>query len=103
MRGIEKGMLALKKTRPRNQDLIDRLIPLTQRLAEIMGKEGITVTNIRHHGLRLGILTENDALDFLPHVPQQAGLVNRGQYRRSKLGVTHGNLQLVWYPPSIRA
>ena len=95
-----RGLRALQKTKPRNQDKIDALVPVARRLADIWSEEGITVTDIRRHGIRLGILKADDPMDFLPHVPKAAGLVNSGRYKRSNLNVTHGNLQVVWLRPA---
>lgn len=82
----------------RNRD-IERLVPLAQELAQKAGKHGVTVSNLRFAAIKDGLLTGEEQgrrLSFLGKVMHAAGLVSTGQYRRSDIAKSHGNIQLIW-------
>jgi hypothetical protein len=89
----EKGRRAA-----RNASVIERLAKVAVELAD-NSASGITVSDIRLEGFRRNILTGRESgrdLSFLSSVPVAAGLMPTGRYKRSRLAVSHGNLQMVW-------
>jgi len=78
---------------------LDRLVPLAKELAYRAGADGITVENVRRKAVDRGLLTGQEqgrALSYLGGLMRRAGLVSTGQYRRSGIGRSHGNLNQVW-------
>ena len=78
---------------------LDRLVPLARELAERAKGDGITVANVRVAAVQRGLLTgeeQNRKLSYLGGLMKRAGLVSTGQYRRSGIGRSHGNLNQVW-------
>ena len=99
--GIEEGLAALARTagRAKNAAMIEQLVPIAQRLAAAAAPEGITCTELREEAVLLGLLTGYETgptLSYLGAVMKRAGL-HRGEVRRSRLTVTHGKIQVVWY------
>jgi hypothetical protein len=89
-RGLDRA--AARHTRD-----IDRLIPLCLELAK-RGDE-ITVADLREEAVARGLLTGQETgrrLSFLGAVMRSAGLRNTGQWRRSHIERSHGNLMRVW-------
>ena len=81
---------------------IQRLIPLAIELARVAGPDGVTVANVRSIAVARGILTGEEKgrrLSYLGKVLQRAGLVSTGEYRRSHIGRSHGNLHAVYVLP----
>ncbi|NUO62449.1 MAG: hypothetical protein HOQ11_10185 [Gemmatimonadaceae bacterium] len=78
---------------------IERLAPIARALAEDAGRRGITVADVRHEAERRGILTGEERgrrLSFLGSVMKAAGLVPTGEWRRSDIPRSHGNLHQVY-------
>jgi hypothetical protein len=78
---------------------IERLIPLARELAQKAGPHGITVSNLRLAAVSRGLLTGEETgrrLSFLGAVMRRAALINTGQWRRSDIGRSHGNLNAIW-------
>ena len=78
---------------------LDRLVPLARELAEKAGRDGITVENVRRAAVDRGLLTgfeQGRKLSYLGGLLKRAGLVSTGQYRRSGIGRSHGNLHRVY-------
>jgi hypothetical protein len=78
---------------------IERLIPLARELAQKAGQQGITVSNLRLAAVSRGLLTGQETgrrLSFLGAVMRRAALINTGQWRRSDIGRSHGNLNAIW-------
>lgn len=94
---IVLGKLAKKRNAESYSNIVKALVPIAQRLAGIYGEEGITVSNVRHHGLRLGIITETTPLHFLSSVMKQAKLVTYGNTRPSNIPSTKGRRQMVYH------
>ena len=91
-------------TRAERDEKVRRLVEIALDLATAAGTVGITVDEIREAASARGVIPAvgvGRQLSFLSNVPRAAGLVNAGRYRRSKLAVTHGNLQTVWRLPEI--
>lgn len=77
--------------------LIARLTPLAKELSERSAV--IAVDDLRIVAVQRGILTGGETgrtLSFLPAVFQAAGLEPTGQYRRSSIPRSHGNLCATW-------
>lgn len=89
---------------PKDYPFFHDLVDLAEELAD--HEHGITATHVRRAAIRRGILegdlttgaTEED-MSILSHIMRAAGLETRGEYRRSDLPITHGNLQAVWFAP----
>lgn len=63
------------------------------------GPKGVTVSDVRHEAVRHGILPQQAKgrqLAFLGALMREAGLVPTGEYRRSEVDKSHGNLHQVW-------
>lgn len=93
----ELGVKAKKRNSETYSAIIRALVPIARRLGNIYGNEGITVSSVRHHGLRLNIITENTPLHFLSSVMKQAGLITKGETRPSTIPSTKGRRQMVYY------
>ena len=95
---LQVGMEALERTasRPKNQALIEQLVPLAQELAREARLDGITCTDLRAAAERRGILTGQEETHFLGAVMRAAGLRNTQTFRRSSRESTHGRPQYVW-------
>ena len=81
---------------------IQRLIPLALELAQTAGAEGVTVANVRLIAVARGILTGEEKgrrLSYLGKVLQRADLVSTGEYRRSSIPRSNGNLHAVYVLP----
>lgn len=91
-------MTQLTLTLDQQRDLA-RLVPLARELAQKAGREGVTVENVRRAAVSRGLLTGEEQgrrLSFLGSLMKRAGLVKTGEYRRSGIGKSHGNLHAVW-------
>lgn len=96
------GKATLAATAARHARDIERLIPLALELAA--KAECITVSNLRIAAVQRGLLTgeeEGRRLSFLGAVMQAAGLERTGQYRRSGVPKSHGNLLAEWRLPRV--
>jgi hypothetical protein len=98
-KSLQAGLDALEETTQKHAQFVARLVPIVQALAESKGKAGVTVSDLRLHlekrGLRLPNKKQRD-LSFLGSVMKEAGLKHSGQYRRSEIPESHGNVQVVW-------
>lgn len=91
--------------RPDAERDIERLVPLAKELARTAGADGVTVANLRSIAVARGILTGEERgrrLSYLGKVMQRAELVPTGEYRRSHIGRSHGNLHAVYVLPAFR-
>lgn len=98
-----KPQWAEKYTPAQRKADIERLVPLAQELARKAGRHGVTVSNLRFAAIKDGLLTGEEQgrrLSFLGKVMHAAGLVSTGQYRRSDIAKSHGNIQLIWTVPA---
>ena len=96
------GLAKRDATASKNARNIERLIPLTLELAAKAGEPGITVADIRVAAVQRGLLTGAETgrtLSWLGALPQAAGLVRTGVYRRSFLARSNGTLQMAWRAP----
>lgn len=78
---------------------IERLVPIARELAARAGRHGICVADVRLAAVQRGYLTGEERgrrLSFLGAVMRKAGLVQTGDYRRSVIDRSHGNLHAVW-------
>jgi hypothetical protein len=99
---LQLGLLALDHTATRHAAEIRRLIPLAKKLAWAAGSEGITVADLRETAVQAGVLTGRESgrtLSYLGAVCSAAGLVRTGEYRRSHIPQSHGNLGACWSLP----
>lgn len=99
---IQLGMLALDQTASRHAAEIARLVPLAKKLAWASGSEGCTVADLREAAVLAGILTGRERgreLSYLGKVFLAAGLEATGEYRRSHIPQSHGNLMQTWRYP----
>ena len=81
---------------------LERLIPIARELAEKAGDFGCTVADVRIAAVQRGLLTGEERgrrLSFLGKVMRAAGLEPTGEYRRSHIGKSHGNLHAVHVTP----
>jgi hypothetical protein len=77
---------------------VARLIPLARELAR-KRVAGITVSDLRVAAVSRGLLTGQETgrrLSFLGAVMKRAGLSNTGNWRRSDVEQSHGNLNAIW-------
>lgn len=82
-----------------HQVLLRKLAEIAQGLARMAGPKGVTVSDVRHEAVRHGILPQQAKgrqLAFLGALMREAGLVPTGEYRRSEVDKSHGNLHQVW-------
>jgi hypothetical protein len=95
----------LEATAAKHARDIERLVPLALELAA--KAECITVSNLRIAAVQRGLLTgeeEGRRLSFLGAVMKAAGLEQTGNFRRSDVPKSHGNLLAEWrLPPFGRA
>lgn len=87
---------AKDRTEAAHGELVSRLVPIAQRLAE---RGEITMTDVRREAYRLGILTGHETkgqMSALGVVAKRAGLIPTGEYRQSDLDSTHARPQRVW-------
>lgn len=101
-RARELGQEGLGKAESHNQGLLERLVPIAQYLARQAGPDGVTVTEVRKEGVRIGVLTgyeTRNQLSALGGLMRRAGLRATGEVRRSDLDVTHAIRQVVWRLP----
>lgn len=78
---------------------VARLVPLARELAKKTGTKGITVSNLRLAAVARGLLTGEETgrrLSFLGSVMKKAGLTRTGEWRRSDVQRSHGNLNAIW-------
>lgn len=95
---LELGWAERYTPRERAAD-IARLVPLARELATKAGASGITVSNLRLAAVARGLLTGQETgrrLSFLGAVMRKAGLRNTGEWRRSDVQRSHGNLNAIW-------
>lgn len=97
------GFAALAETAARedHKRLIARLIPIAQGLARVSAT-GVTVADVRREAVSQGILprqAKGRQLAFLGVIMRDAGLVATGEYRRSDIEASHGNLHAVYRAP----
>lgn len=81
---------------------IERLIPIALELARAAGEQGVTVASLRSIAVARGILTGQEKgrrLSYLGVVLKRAGLRPTGEYRRSHIDRSHGNLHAVYVLP----
>jgi hypothetical protein len=81
---------------------VERCAAVARELAAKAGKHGVIVANVRHEAEARGILTGGEQgrrLSFLGAVMKAAGLVATGEWRRSDVPKSHGNLHQVWVLP----
>jgi hypothetical protein len=100
---IQVGLDARDAAAARHADKIAALVPIAHELAEKVGVHGITVSDIRIVAVQRGILSGQEKgrdLSYLSAVPPAAGLEPTGEYRRSVIVKTHGNLQQSWRLPA---
>lgn len=84
---------------PDEQRQIDRLVPIARELAAKAGAQGITVSDVRIVAEARGLLTGEERgrrLSYLGKVMEAAGLAKTGDFRRSDIPRSHGNLHAVW-------
>jgi hypothetical protein len=96
------GLAARDLSATRHARDIERLAPIARELAAKVGVPGITVSDIRIVAVQRGVLTGAETgreLSYLSAVPPAAGLEPTGEYRRSVIVKTHGNLQQIWRLP----
>lgn len=82
----------------------ERLVPLARELAVAAGANGVTVANLRSIAVARGILTGQEKgrrLSYLGVVLKRAGLTPTGEYRRSHIDRSHGNLHAVYVLPEL--
>ena len=82
----------------------NRLKTLAGELALRAGRSGVCVSDLRIAAENRGILTGQESgprmkMLNLGDVMKQAGLSRTGQYRRSDIGRSHGNLHAIWILP----
>ena len=81
---------------------IARMVPIAIELATIAGAHGIIAGDIYTSAVRRGIITGRESgrtLSYIGRVPKAAGLVETGEFRRSEVPRSHGNLGAVWRLP----
>lgn len=85
-----------------HREEIARLIPLCIELGRKAGLAGVTVADLRITAVQRGYLTGQERgrhLSYLGAVMKEAGLVKTGEYRRSHIEKSHGNLHTVYILP----
>jgi hypothetical protein len=95
---IEAGMAARDETAARHSAEIEALIPLARELAA-RSPTGVTVSDLRLIGVQRGVLSGQEKgrrLSYLGKVMEAAGLEPTGEYRRSSVVRSHGNLHAVF-------
>lgn len=80
---------------------VERLTTLAGELALKAGKHGVTVSNLRLAAVAGEILTGEESEARMKRlnlgaVMRKAGLYRSGDYRRSDVGRSHGNLHAIW-------
>lgn len=98
---LELGLFALADAAAKKRDIIRQLAAIAQGLASVH-PDGITVADVRAEAARQCILPKESTgrqLSFLGAVMREAGLEPTGEYRRSDVDVSHGNLHRVWKQP----
>lgn len=96
------GLQARDATAGKHAKQMAALIPIARELAAKAGESGVTVADIRLVAERQGLLTGTEKgreLSWLGALPEAAGLQRTGQYRRSFLARSNGNLQMAWRLP----
>lgn len=96
---IEAGRHSLAQAAERHAEAIDRLLPLAKVLADHAGEQGITIADLRDAAVECELLTGEEVgrqLSYLGAVMRDAGLEQTGEYRRSHVKRSHGNLHAVW-------
>jgi hypothetical protein len=81
---------------------IERMAPIAKELAEKAGPRGVIFADVRIVAVQRGLLTGEEAgrtLSYGPAVMKAAGLAGTGQYERSHIPKSHGNLQQRWVLP----
>lgn len=99
---IEVGMAKRDATASKHAEQMAALIPIARELAAKAGEAGVTVADIRLVAERQGLLTGTETgrtLSWLGALHEAAGLERTGQYRRSFLARSNGNLQMAWRLP----
>jgi hypothetical protein len=101
---VEAGLRARDETAAKHAREIAELVPLAQELAR-KAPDGITVSDVRLFAVQRGLLTGQEKhrqLSYLGKVMEAAGLVPTGEYRRSSILRSHGNLHAVHVLPESR-
>lgn len=96
------GIAALEGTAAKHEADIQRLVPLARELAATARPHGIMVSDLRVIGTQRGLLTGRETgrqLSYLGKVMERAGLAPTGEYQRSVVVRSHGNLQMTWKLP----
>ena len=91
------GRAGLARASSRRASEIRRLVPLAQELAT--RSDRLTVSDLRIVAVQRGLLTgeeQGKTLSYLPAVMRAAGLIPTGEYVRSPILRSHGNLQMAW-------
>jgi hypothetical protein len=99
---VQIGKAALERTAANHREKIEQLVPIARYLARQAGTDGITVADLREEAVRLGVLSGEEVgreLSYLGAVMKAAKLRSTGEYRRSHIDRTHGNLVVVWRAP----
>lgn len=96
---LQLGFESLERAAASKQVQIARLVPLARKLAWVCGSEGVTVCELRQAAVSAGVLSGRESgrqLSFLGAVCKAAGLRATGEYRRSTIPQSHGNLHRVF-------
>lgn len=96
------GIAARDRLAGRHAEEIAALIPIAQALALRAGSLGIIAADVRLAGVQQGILPARPvgrSLSWIGVVMLAADLVPTGEYRRSFLARSNGNLQRVYVHP----
>ncbi len=91
------GRAGEERAASRHAEDIARLVPLARELATKAG--WVTVADLRIVAVQRGLLTGEErgkTLSYLPAVMRAAGLKATGEYVRSHIPKTHGNLGMKW-------
>src|ERR1041384_3963200 len=99
--GTQLGMFAAEEAATRRRELVRQLTEIAQGLAR-MNPDGVTVSDVRHEARRRCLLpakSKGRELAFLGVVMKEAGLIATGEYRRSDVDASHGNLHAVYRAP----
>lgn len=99
---LQLGLEGLDRAAEHRTEIIRRLVEIAQGLARVHRADGVTIADVRAEAVRQYILTgkaKGRELAFLGAVMKRAGLVNTGEYRRSEIDASHGNLHAVWKQP----
>jgi hypothetical protein len=95
---IEAGRFALADTASKHARDIAELVPLARELAT-RSPTGVTISDVRLYAQQRGLLTGTETgrrLSYLGAVMQQAGLQATGEWRRSSIVKSHGNVHRVY-------